>query len=275
MTHLHTMAAGAGFVVALLGTLAGIGGGALMVPILRVGLGVPMHHAVACSLTAIFPSAFFTTALNIWRGRVDFRLAVSIEVGAACLAVLGAYSTALVSAEALRWIFGTVITGLGVRLWLAERERARGHEPDYSASRINQWPPFLQGENQGDHYRVSLPGSFAVGGVAGFFAGMLGIGGGFLKTPALVHSFGVPARVATATSLATVAFTACIGSFTHYRLGHLDVELAKFVVVGFLSGAVAGNLIDRKVDEANRRKLIAFNLLLAGLVMVLVPRAQG
>lgn len=271
MTDLSMLAAGCGFFVAMLGTLAGIGGGALMVPILRVGLGVPMHQAVACSLTAIFPAAFLTTVVNIWRGRVDFRLAVSIEVAAACLAVAGAYATHLVSAESLRWIFGGVIGVLGVRLLLEERARAQGHEPDFASRRINQLAPFLEGENQGDHYRVSVPGSFSVGGVAGFFAGMLGIGGGFLKTPALIHGFGVPARVATATSLATVAVTACIGSYTHYRLGHLDLELAQWVVLGFVSGAIAGNIVDRKVEEALRRKLVAINLVLAGLVMLLAP----
>jgi uncharacterized membrane protein YfcA len=230
-----------------------------------------MHHAVACSLVAIFPAALLTTLINLKRGRVDLRLAFSIEAGAAFLAIAGAYVTQMVSPEALRITFGVVITSLGVRLFVEERARSQGKIPDHSQYLLNRMPPFLHGQDEEKEYTVSLPGTFAVGGTAGFFAGMLGIGGGFLKTPALVHSFGVPARIAAATSLATVAVTSLIGAYTHFQLGHLDVPLARFVVTGFVLGALAGNLMDRKVEEDFRRKLIALNLLLAGLVMLMAP----
>jgi len=248
--ELWTMAA-AGALVSATGTVVGAGGGFLMVPLLQVAFGVEMHTAVSASLAAIFPAAVFSTAVNLYRGRVDLRLAGALEVGAVVAAVGGAAAAHALPGATLRTAFGLVVGALGLRLTLAGQAA------------------HLEGQDGEVTYRVSVPGAIGVGGVAGFLAGLLGIGGGFLKSPALVHVFRVPARVAAATSLATVAVTSGVGAFSHYRLGHLDPGVTGAITGGFLVGALVANLGDRKLADESRRKLIAWSLLAAGLVMLL------
>lgn len=257
----------AGVMVSGVGTLVGVGGGFLMVPLLRLVFDVPMHAAVAGCLAAIFPSACLSSIRNIQRGKVDFRIAGLIEVAAVVMAVAGSYAAHYVSADALRTVFGVAVGLIGLKLvvGLASGE----DESEAGPGLLNRLPPFLH--RAGTRHPISIPGTFGMGGVAGFLAGMLGIGGGFLKSPSLVHLFGLPADIAAATSLATVAVTAFVGSVSHYRLGHVEPHVTSYLVAGFLGGALLGSALDGKVDEVTRRKLIAFTLLVSGASMLLVP----
>lgn len=280
--------ASAGVLVSGVGTLVGVGGGFLMVPILSLGCGVPIHQAVGASLAAIFPAAFLSTVLNLRRGTVELGVALPLEAAAVVAAVGGAHVAHLVPGPWLKRVFGVMVGALGLRLVhqlrvdaaagapaddpdaaAAAEDSAEDSREDPAPSLLNRFPPFLACSREGRRVEVSAPGVFTVGGVAGFLAGLLGIGGGFLKTPSLIHVFGLPARTAAATSLATVMVTAGVGAVSHYRLGHLEPRLGAILMSSFLVGALLANLGDRRVGERSRRRLIAFSLVLAGGAMLL------
>lgn len=254
----------AGALVSGVGSLVGFGGGFLMVPLLVRVFGLPIVTVVAASLAAIFPSAFYSTLVNLKRGKVDLGLALSIELLAVPAALFGVTLSSTTDPATLKRIFAFALGGIGLKLCYETFLASTPSTPLLSRIRLG---PFLDRSDQEEPYKVSLPATTLLGGIAGFLAGLLGIGGGFLKSPTLVRGFGVPPSVAAASSLASVTVTSFFAAGKHYMKGNLDPRLATVLILGFLTGSVIGNAYGKKASDQVRRRLIAITILLAGVTM--------
>ena len=130
-------------------------------------------------------------------------------------------------------------------------------------------PPVVRGTKGGSEYAVGVPLAALVGVGIGVMAGLLGIGGGFLKTPVMVMLFGIPAEVAVATSLFMITFTSGIGSISHAYLGNIYGVLAVVIPISFAFGSIINIKCFRGMKRKKLNSLIGIGLLISGVIVLL------
>ena len=79
--------------------------------------------------------------------------------------------------------------------------------------------------------------------VAGILSGLLGIGSGAVKVPAMDHAMRLPFKVSTTTSNFMIGVTAAASAGIYLRRGYIDPGLAMPVVLGVLLGSIAGTRV--------------------------------
>jgi hypothetical protein len=234
-----------GAAAGLLGALMGVGGGVIVVPALSQLLGLPFRHAVAVSLLTIVASSSATAAAYVGRRLVDLRVGVVLELATVSGAILGSAAAALVPVLALKLLFATVSAYAAAALWL-RREGAGG------------------GQYAGEYQVRRWGAGLSVAGLAGALSGLLGIGGGVFKVPAMSLLMGLPFKVAAATSNFTIGVTAAASAYLYFARGDLDALLAAPVVVGVFLGARLGSHLLPRLPAARLQGAFALFLLLVG-----------
>ena len=121
---------------------------------------------------------------------------------------------------------------------------------------------------------VDLLALGAIGLVAGFAAGLLGVGGGIVMVPAMVLLLGFDQHVAQGTSLLVIIPAALAGSVTHYRHGRVSLRNAALLAAGGIGGAVVGSISALSVDDTLLRRLFGVFLLVVAAQMVLGRRRR-
>lgn len=249
------LAAGALF-AGLVGTLTGLGGGVVLIPLLVLGFGVDIRYAAGTSLMAVIA----TSAGAVFRRSnfANLHVGVFLEVAAVAGAVAGALSAHQVPKPALEYLLGATLLLSSVLALRAPPEHiaARdGRDALELAGAIDDGPVHIE-------YTPSrVPAGFALMGVAGLMSGLLGIGSGALKTLAMDLVMRLPLKVSTATSNFMIGITAGASAAIYYRQGYVDPILAGPVVLGTLAGAAAGAWLLPKITT---RWLRPFFALLVG-----------
>jgi len=176
-----------GAATGLVGSLLGLGGGVLLVPLLTLALGVPIRTAIAASLMSVIASASAAATVNLRRGLVNVRLGLVLEVATSAGGLAGGIAASLLSERQLYAAFGVVMAAMGAAMAL--RSGTRNVIADLSVS-----PGRLGGTLQEGAttfvYRVRrLPLGLFASLVAGAVSGLLGVGGGIIMVPAMVVLF--------------------------------------------------------------------------------------
>ena len=261
-----------GFVIGAMGGFFGVGGGFLMVPMLNAVFGIPYNIAVGSDLGQMTGMSTAATVRHMRFGNIDFKLgfmmiagtAAGVEVGASILEVLKhAGSMALMGREVetmsvvMSLVYSALLIFLGqamIRESLRTIKRTSGRV-DLSAEAstspialklrtIRLWP------------MVSLPASgieaislwiiLGIGFATGFLSGMLGVGGGFIRMPALVYILGCPTVVAVGTDLFEIVFSSGYGVMTHACKANVHLVLVLALLVGTTVGSQIGASYTRK-----------------------------
>ena len=213
-----------GFAAGTLGSLVGLGGGILVIPVLAVYMGVSMHQAIGVSLMAVIATSTATSSVNVERGVTDIRLGMTLELATTVGAVAAAIIAAFVHRTTLAVLFTGFLlyTGLSLirRAWQGRFMKAQATIPPYE---IHNYPAGL-----------------AAACFAGGMSGLLGIGGGLVKVPVMYLFMGVPLRVATATSNFMIGVTASASAFIYWGRGDVTLSLAAPIVVGVFGGSLTG-----------------------------------
>ncbi len=256
------IAAGGGFVIGVLGTLIGAGGGFLLVPLLvLLEPRWSVDDVTAFSLAVVTANAT-TGALSYWRqGRVDPFSFPLYTLAAIPGSIAGAFVTAYIPRPIFDPLFGAVLIGIGIWLFLRPRRSDDGGVTG-TFRRILY-------DRGGHRYewsfdpRVGFIGSTFVG----FFSSVLGIGGGIIHVPLLATVLGFPAHVATATSHAVLAVTAAIATIVHLVRGDYRTiwPLVLACAAGATAGAPVGALLSRHVPGAAILRILAVALGFVGL----------
>lgn len=230
----------AGAALGFLSGLFGVGGSSIATPLLRL-LGVDRLIALATPLLVTFPTALVAAA-TYWRsGKVNRRAVEWTVLGGIPSVIAGSYLTALVPARMLMLLTGLFAAGVGLRLLLTQ--------PSHPDAAVEALVP-----------RRLL----AVGAVVGFLSGLLANGGGFLLVPAYLLMFHMEAQEAAGTSLVAVALLSLPGVLVHWRLGHMDPQLAGLMTLGILPGTHLGARCALKLKGEHARTLFGWFLLLFG-----------
>jgi len=246
-----------------LGAVLGIGGGVLIVPVLVVGFGVPVHYAIATSIVTVIATSCAAAGTNVERGTANMRLGMTLEVATTLGAIAGGLTAGWVEPRVLEGLFAVVLVPTAVVMW-----RRAGGEGDAGATA----GPGSESESIGAlggtyaerpggprvGYRVRrVWAGLGISFLAGSLSGLLGIGGGAFKVPALHLACGVPIKAAAATSNFMIGVTAAASAFLYYGRGQVRPALTAAAVLGVLAGSAAGAAASPYVGGAVLRKLFA------------------
>lgn len=258
-----------GFVSAILAYLLGIGGGALIVPALVVFYGFSVHQAIAVSLVVIVASSISIASVNLKKGMVNVRLGVFLESFTVVGAVVGGFVSVSASGTAVSVLFALVMVVTAYIMWKKSEtvDNSMAEQPADAAEMDSSYFDSQRGETR--YYRVVKPEKTLVYSfMAGLFSGMLGIGGGVLKVPAINIISKVPIRAATATSNFMICFTAAAGSLPYLMKGYFDPAAAGAMVLGVFAGSTFATGRLAKVQNKNIKRLFILFLLFVALQMV-------
>ncbi len=234
-----------GFVVGCYGTLVGIGGGPVIVPILIFFYGWPSQEIVASSLFLVFLNAFSGSCGYALQGRIDYRGGALFALAAMPGAVLSTLFHHAFSFSGFNIIFGLFLLALGFYA-LARIDRVDIVRP---AGERTPGRRVLIEDQMGTRYEFysNDRAGIALNVLLGFGCGFLGIGGGVFQLPILVFVLGYPAHIAAATShfvtLQTCAFALAPSVF----LGHIQYDKLGWLAAGVLIGAQIGARLAAKL----------------------------
>ena len=270
----------AAFLAGLAGSYLGIGGGVFLIPFMTLALGMPIKVAIAVSLIGVIATSSGAASVYVRDHLTNLRLAMFLEVGTTFGAIAGAVVGILVPSVYLFLTFGVVVLYAAasmVRVAETAKDRAyRGGEGERPlVKRLNLSSVYFDQEDQGVYrYRVDRPGAgFGASAAAGVFSGLLGVGGGFIKVPAMNVLMHVPVKAAVATSNFMIGVTAAASAFIYYSQGLVDPSLAAMVIIGVFTGTNLGTRLLVRSKAADVRFLFA--IFLTGLGIAMAARALG
>ncbi|MBW1942805.1 MAG: TSUP family transporter [Deltaproteobacteria bacterium] len=243
-------------------TMLGVGGGFMYVPILLT-CGIDFHTAATTSLLMLATAQISASYVFFRSGLVDLKLIMILELPT----MIGAFAGGLFSDHfnvALLAIMFSCTLFLASYFMLQDDMQPAGPGGSVSTSPWN-W----HGEFRGHAYSVDMMVAFPLTFGIGFMGGLLGLAGGWLKVPMMVVMFGIPMKVAVATSSLMVPITGFAGFLGHSVLGHFDPRLALPLCVLAVAGAQIGSRLSIKTDSSLLRFIFAFVLGVVGLWMLL------
>jgi uncharacterized membrane protein YfcA len=269
---------GAGVVAGLFGSLLGLGGGVLIVPLLTLAFGLPVRDAVGVSLVCVIVTSGASAAVYLERDVANLRLGMVLELFTAIGAVIGGAVAFLLDERTIAGLFGALLIYTAATMLRGQRSRetpAADEVPsEASPSDVPAAPPpptragFIASLSRGG-YTVRHLRPAAFGSVfAGVTSAILGIGGGLVKVPLMHLVMGVPLRVATATSNLMIGITASTSAIVYLLRGGIDPYAAGPTAIGVFLGAAIGSRTAHRIDLRVLRWLFAVVLLYTAVQML-------
>jgi uncharacterized membrane protein YfcA len=265
---------GGGAAAGLFGSLLGLGGGVLIVPLLTLGFDLPLREAVGVSLVAVIMTSGASSGVYLERRVANLRLGMVLELFTAAGALVGGLVAFLLDERVLSALFAVLLVYVAVSM-VRRSERASGVAAEGSApARGDGSTSGFVERLSGPDYRVRglVPGALASVG-AGVSSALLGIGGGLVKVPVMHLVMGVPLRVATATSNLMIGITASAGAIIYLLRGGIDPFVAGPTAIGVFLGATLGSRTAHRIDLRVLRLLFVVVLLYTAVQMI--RRALG
>jgi len=266
---------GGGVAAGLFGSLLGLGGGILIVPLLTLGFGLPLITAVGVSLVCVIVTSGAAAGVYLERRVANLRLGMTLELFTAIGALTGGLVAFLVPERFLALLFAALLAYVALTIG---RRRDPAPEPEIitsgaasgRAADAAKSVAALEVRLSGPGYRVRRLGFGVVGSLfAGVVSALLGIGGGLVKVPVMHVVMGVPLRVATATSNLMIGITASAGAIVYLLRGGIDPYVAAPTAIGVFLGATLGSRTAHRIDLRVLRGLFVVILLYTGLQMLL------
>jgi uncharacterized membrane protein YfcA len=264
------------FLAGLGGSYLGVGGGVFLVPFMTLALGVEIKVAIATSLIGVIATSSGAASVYVRDHLTNLRLAMFLEVATTLGAITGALVALRVPVEDLYLVFGLVVlyaaaTMVRVRETARQRAYQAGDESPVTKY-LNLSSVYFDQEDQGVYrYRVERPlAGFGISAAAGVFSGLLGVGGGFIKVPAMNILMRVPMKAAVATSNFMIGVTAAASAFIYYSQGLVDPGLAAMVIIGVFTGTNLGTRLLSHAKASNVR--FVFSIFLGALGTAMIAR---
>lgn len=261
-----------GAAAGVFGSLLGLGGGILIVPLLTLGFGLPLRDAVAVSLVSVIVTSSASAGVYLEKHVANLRLGMVLELFSASGALVGGLIAFLLPTNVLEGLFAALLVWVAVSM-----VRRRDPSPDASvapAEPMAATAPTFTDSLAGRGYRIhGLPLGMAGSVFAGLVSALLGVGGGIIKVPTMHLLMGVPLKVATATSNMMIGITAVSSAVIYLLRGAVNPFVAGPTAVGVFVGAMVGTRIAPRIDVRVLRWL--FVVVLAYTAFEMGQKALG
>jgi uncharacterized protein len=233
----------------VLGAMLGLGGGIIVVPALTLLLHIDIHYAIGASIVAVIATSSGAGAIYVKERLTNIRIAMLLETVTTTGAIGGAALAGLLAGRWLYLTFGLVLAWAAFEMWRTPLHHAGPAHPDRLADRFGLAGSYYD-EARGEviSYKASrTPWGMALAAFGGATSGLLGIGGGTVKVPAMNLVMGIPFKAATATSNFMIGVTAAASASVYFYRGQINPYIAAPVAVGVLLGALLGSLLLNRV----------------------------
>ncbi|HLG67190.1 MAG TPA: sulfite exporter TauE/SafE family protein [Acidimicrobiales bacterium] len=255
----------------VLGSLVGLGGGVVIVPVLTLLFHVDIRLAIGASIVSVIATSSGAAAAYVRERLTNLRAGMFLEVATTTGALTGAYLTTVLPARYLFVLFALV---LGYSAFAMFRRRHAAALLAVSGDRIANFFD-LHGSYYDDAlghdvgYKVTgTKAGLSLMYVAGMVSALLGIGSGALKVPAMDLAMHMPMKVSTATSNFMIGVTAAASAGVYFARGQIDPLLAAPVAIGVLAGALGGSRLLARIAARTLRLVFVIVLVVISVEML-------
>jgi uncharacterized membrane protein YfcA len=252
----------------LIGALAGVGGGILVIPALTIVFGVDIHLAVGASIVSVIATSSGAAAAYVRDRMTDMRIGMFLELATTSGAVMGALLAAIVAPALLYLLLGAVLLlSAGLQVGRLGEEIPPDVPPSAIAARLklsSSYPDRRLGREV-PYTARRVPLGFGLMWIAGVVSGLLGIGSGVLKVIAMDAAMRLPMKVSSATSNFMIGVTAAASAGIYLARGDVDATIAAPVALGVLTGAVMGTRLLNRISNRSVRLVFLPVLIAVGL----------
>lgn len=258
----------ASYCAGLLGSLTGLGGGVVVIPVLTLCFGVDFHYAVGAALVASIATSSGSGSAYVKEGVTNIRLGMFLEIATTIGAVCGAAVAIYLNSNTIAIIYGSVLvlTAAMQQRRKSDHDGVVGSETARRLKLFGSWP---QKDGTMKHYQLRhVGGGFSVMYVAGVLSGILGIGSGVLKVIAMDGIMKVPFKVSTTTSNFMMGVTACASAVIYVQRGNIVPGMACPVMIGVLFGALTGAKLLKRLDVRLLRRIFCIVILMVAANMI-------
>jgi uncharacterized membrane protein YfcA len=259
-----------GFIIGTYGTLIGAGGGFVLVPMLILLYPQESPEVItSISLAVVFFNALSGSLAYMRLKRVDYRSGLLFAAATIPGAILGALTTSFIPRPLFDIFLGLMLIAASIFLILHTHKKEGEERSDLEGGLIRNLV-----EVDGTTHTFSYSPTVGIGLslVVGYVSSLLGIGGGIIHVPALVHLLNFPVHVATATSHFILAIMALTGTVVHIATGafHHGIRRTIALAIGVLIGAQLGALLSSRIKGIWIIRGLAIALGLVGIRILIL-----
>lgn len=230
------------FFAGLLGSLTGLGGGVVIIPLLTLLLHVDIHYAIGASLVSVIATSSGSAAAYVKEGITNIRIGMFLEIATTIGAFLGAMLALYVNSSFIAILFGCILIFSAI-MSLKEKKEMGVAEKSKWAEKLKLNGSYPSGGEMVQYGVRRVGGGFFMMLFAGIISGLLGIGSGALKVLAMDGIMRIPFKVSTTTSNFMIGVTAATSAVVYLQRGYVEPGLSMPVVIGVLLGALTGSKI--------------------------------
>ncbi|MDA4119548.1 MAG: sulfite exporter TauE/SafE family protein [Thaumarchaeota archaeon] len=255
----------------VLGSIVGVGGGVVIIPVLTLFLGVDIHFAIGASIVAIIGTSSGAATTYVRDKLTNLRVGMFLEVATTAGAICGAAIAAYTNSVALELIFGSILLVMLVPTVLKIGEDIpKNPELKGLSKRLGLTGSYTELDGSIIKYNATRPEAGLVGmAVAGLLSGLLGIGGGAFKVLSMDIAMKLPMKVSTTTSNFMIGVTAAASAGIYFARGDVNPLIIAPVALGILVGAMVGARLLIRSRNPTIRKAFAVVLAIAAVQMIL------
>jgi len=226
----------------LLGSLTGLGGGFVIIPLLTLLLKVDIHYAIGASLVSVIATSSGSAAAYVREGITNIRLGMFLEIATTAGAMAGALLAVYIPTNFIAILFGVILITSAV-MSLRKKAELIHQEKNLLAEKLKLNGSFPTANGPVAYSVKNVGGGFFMMLFAGVISGLLGIGSGALKVLAMDTIMRIPFKVSTTTSNFMIGVTAAASAVVYLQRGYIDPGLSMPVAIGVLLGALSGSKI--------------------------------
>src|SRR5271168_3848494 len=255
-------------IAGFLGSLAGLGGGVVIVPMLMLGFHVDVHYAVGASLISVIGTSAGAQAAHRKEVFSNTRIGLFLEIATTLGAICGAFLSTSTPTKWIAIIFGMVLLYAAGSSMRKRKPLLGHHRPGWLASTLRLVGSYPDGEKRIPYAARRIPLGFGLMFGAGTLSGLLGIGSGAVKVLAIDEAMQIPFKVSTATSNFMIGVTAAASAGVYLSRGYINPAVAMPVTIGVLIGSLLGARFLVKARVKSIRIIFAIVIALLGAEMI-------
>jgi uncharacterized membrane protein YfcA len=226
----------------LLGSLTGLGGGFIIIPLLTLLLKVDIHYAIGASLVSVIATSSGSAAAYVKEGITNIRIGMFLEIATTAGAFTGAILAIYVPTQAIAIIFGLILIFSAI-MSLRNKVEQIVHKETFLSKKLRLSGSYPMNDEVIGYSVINIAGGFFMMVFAGIISGLLGVGSGALKVVAMDGIMRIPFKVSTTTSNFMIGVTAAASAMVYLQRGYIHPGIAMPVVIGVLIGAISGSKI--------------------------------
>jgi uncharacterized membrane protein YfcA len=226
----------------LLGSLTGLGGGVVIIPLLTLLLNVNIHYAIGAALISVIATSSGSAAAYVKEGITNIRLGMFLEIATTIGAMTGAMLALHIQTSVIAVVFGVILI-FSALMSLRPKKEIVNQRKSLWAEKLKLNSSYPTPNGPVNYGVLNVAGGFFMMLFAGVISGLLGIGSGALKVVAMDGIMRIPFKVSTTTSNFMIGVTAAASAVVYLQRGYIDPGLSMPVVIGVLLGALTGSKI--------------------------------